>query len=142
MLSPEMPVTEERLAPENKTTPKEKMYHSHDPIRCNRCKTILNSVMVHDIYGTEASDGVSEVICPKCDHELDWELLEESGLTENKGWRFESDHDEKFRKSIQKVMDYLWSDEQKHYQESESKEKENHIFSHLKVVQEWLKATQ
>lgn len=116
------------------------MYHEHQLIKCDFCGYKCKSVNIHDIYDTKPGDGVYEVLCPNCTHELDWEVLEESGLAENKGWRFESRHDKKSRKSIQKVMDYLWSDEQKHYQESESKK--NHIFCHLKVVREWLEATQ
>lgn len=47
---------------------------------------------------------------------------------------------EEVAKAMEHVIDYLWDDESRNYRITEKSQRENHVFSHLRVVQRWLMA--
>lgn len=42
------------------------------------------------------------------------------------------------KESLEIIIKYLWNDEKKHYEESVKKDKDNHIFKHIKKVKKYL----
>ena len=44
----------------------------------------------------------------------------------------------KFKKSLAKIIKYLYKDEKRHYEECSEADKKNHIFKDIQVVRKWL----
>jgi hypothetical protein len=42
--------------------------------------------------------------------------------------------------SIKIIIDYLYVDEKRHYEECEKVDRKGHIFNHIKTVKRWLKS--
>lgn len=59
-----------------------------------------------------------------------------------------NDPPKEVRESLQRIIDYMWADEQRDYETHEGLSDEqrdytaNHIFTHLQRVQAWLSDTQ
>ena len=45
----------------------------------------------------------------------------------------------KFKKSLAKIIEYLYKDEKRHYEECSEADKKNHIFKDIQVVRKWLR---
>jgi len=46
--------------------------------------------------------------------------------------------DKKTKDAVKKIIDYLYADEKKHFEETPDKEKKFHIFNNLETVKNWL----
>jgi len=42
------------------------------------------------------------------------------------------------REHLHKVLEYLWKDEQRHYEECDEEGRDNHIFVSMKAVNDWI----
>ena len=47
---------------------------------------------------------------------------------------------DEFVESLRAIIEYMWTDEERNYEECETGLRDNHIFTHLKRVEQWLKA--
>ena len=45
----------------------------------------------------------------------------------------------KFKKSLAKIIKYLYKDEKRNYEECSEADKRNHIFNDIQVVRKWLR---
>lgn len=50
--------------------------------------------------------------------------------------------DDNVRDSIRKIVEYLWDEEERHYNEEDGPLLSDHIFYHLKEVKDWLRWTE